>query len=331
MHTLFTFHLNASLRSRLPSILTNLRSRTLYHTFHRLLFGWWNSTIGFRRLQNVDPLFKQIIEPRLRMEIKLVWVRDLGTAMAQGLPFSFPICHCFSFFKTESSPLVADRKKKALSHAVKTWSEHTADIYISMTCFKAVAKHTIFPFVLIFFSRASRLVVLLYFDLHLPVCLPCVQTLYSPIFETLFLLFPTPHLEREKSQTHTVVPLKGSPWKQIALLAGRERTHSRVPSLLQRDPRPWPLTPVQWSRTDALGVALPLSFPPRSSSSSVVQTQAMWVFQHRGLWTAPMLLTCYPLFSYKNHFSIQRSWTAPVVHARAGWLNRGTGCRYKST
>lgn len=69
------------------------------------------------------------------------------------------------------------------------------------------------------------------------------------------------------------MPLKEAPWKQIALLAGRGSTNSRVPSLLRRDPGPWLLTPVQWSRTNTLGIALPPVPPsPRSSSSCFVQT-----------------------------------------------------------
>lgn len=55
----------------------------------------------------------------------------------------------------------------------------------------------------------------------------------------------------------------------------------------------------------------------------------MWVFQHYRLWTALTLLTCSPLLSHKKDFSIRGSETAPVVHPRASWLNRGTGHHYK--
>lgn len=87
-------------------------------------------------------LFKRIIELSLClwMEIKLVWMRDLGTTKAQGLPLSLPIRHSFFifFFKTECSPLVSDRKKMPPVRTVKTWSEHSAGISISSTRVKAV-------------------------------------------------------------------------------------------------------------------------------------------------------------------------------------------------
>lgn len=57
------------------------------------------------------------------MEIKLVRMRDLGTAEAQGLPLSHPICNSFFFFFflffNRELTSVSDRKKMPPVLAVK--------------------------------------------------------------------------------------------------------------------------------------------------------------------------------------------------------------------
>lgn len=52
-----------------------------------------------------------------------------------------------------------------------------------------------------------------------------------------------------------MVPLEEAPENKL-LFAGRDSTNCRVPSLLKRDPGPWTLTPVKWSQTNALGIAI---------------------------------------------------------------------------
>lgn len=52
-----------------------------------------------------------------------------------------------------------------------------------------------------------------------------------------------------------MVPLEEAPENKL-LFAGRDSSNCRVPSLLKRDPGPWTLTPVKWSQTNALGIAI---------------------------------------------------------------------------
>lgn len=84
-------------------------SQSVSH-FPKALFGWWKHMIGFGRLANVDSLFKGIIELSLClwMEIKLVRRRDMGTAKAQGLPLSLPMCN--SFLNRELTSCVRQEK-----------------------------------------------------------------------------------------------------------------------------------------------------------------------------------------------------------------------------
>lgn len=138
----------------------NLHSLQSVSRFPEAPFGWWNRTIGFGQWVNVDSLFKRIIELSLClwMEIKLVWMRDLGTAKAQGLPLSLPtrhsffLCVFFSNSNRELTSCVRQEKDASSMHCQNViWAFKLAFPYqahVWRLCW--LAKHTAISFLYCF-------------------------------------------------------------------------------------------------------------------------------------------------------------------------------------
>lgn len=289
----------------------------------------------------------------LWMEIKLVWMRDLGDGAGLWDSPSLSIS-AIAFLNRVLTSCVRREGKMPPVHAVRTWSERPAPHFhikdtcegccTVLTCKKKGKKHSLCHFTVLPFFQCF-----LCFTIHrlslavsspsrffphfwsLLICLPPSWTdalfLYHLNFLFWFWVFlllsrsPSP---LSSSTTHTVDSFWWSPWKQIAFTQGIGGTNSSSPLTAAAWPRGFDL----WPQLNEVGL-MPLNPPmprpssppsPRGpSSSSFVQA---WVFQHHGVRTAPLLL----IRSLTWRVS---AWTAPVVHPTAGWLSRGMGNHQK--
>lgn len=277
-------------------------------------------------------------------------------SLTLSLPLFPSASICLSFLNTELTSCIR-REKDASSlrcqnviwalswhfhiTVVRCWlAEHTAVSFLyCFLCFAILCLCLFLHLHLLFLSLFS-----IFMSVSPFICLPCKQTLYSsiasplPLSVFLFLFFFShslflSHLERnieaniKKPVSHCGAFWR-SPWKQIAFRRERQAQTAESPhccsttSGLELWPPP---NEAGLMRLESPSVPPPA---PRSSSSCFVQTCAMWVFQHHRLRTAPTLLSFCPLLSDED-FSAGRSWTAPIVYPRAGWLNRGTRLHYR--
>lgn len=111
-----------------------MRFYSLYHAFS-FFFGWWNYVIGFGR-PSADSLFKRIMELTLClwMEIKLVWMRDLGDGAGLWDSPSLSLS-AIAFLNRVLTSCVRREGKMPPVHAVRTWSERpTPHFHIKDTC-----------------------------------------------------------------------------------------------------------------------------------------------------------------------------------------------------
>lgn len=193
------------------------------------------------------------------MEIKLVWMRDLGTAEAQGLPLSFSVCH--SFLNRELTSCVREEKDGSSTHcqnviwALSQHFQYQGHVWRLLRCVD-LQNTLLFVFIVFFillFSICFELFRFFLFSILISVsvfiCLTCEHT-YSSIFQlSVFplLFLSLSYLERStgyyKKKKKTCLP-PWCPWKQIAFC--REAQHKQQnpftvaawPQALNFDPTP---------------------------------------------------------------------------------------------
>lgn len=236
MHTwctdipLFPFHFLSKSRSALSST-PHTKKLALLAVF---FWGWWNGARGFGRLANADSLFRRITEASLWMEIKLVWMKDLGTAKAQGLPLSRR-----SFLNRELTPGVREEKDASSTcrqNVIWAPSRHFHIKDMCEGCCSVDLQNTLlFHFFIVSFTSLFSVSVFTFSFFWSLYLYP-----FPPWTDVLFFSFSLSLLPWKKYRKHndTAVPFEEAPENKL-LFSERDGTNSRIASLLllQRDPQ----------------------------------------------------------------------------------------------
>lgn len=323
-----------------------MRFCSLYHAFF-FFFGWWNYVIGFGR-PSADSLFKRIMELTLClwMEIKLVWMRDLGDGAGLWDSPSLSLS-AIAFLNRVLTSCVRREGKMPPVHAVRTWSERpTPHFHIKdtcegcctvLTCKKKKERNTHTHSAISLFSLSfSIFSVLLFtvclsscphllvfspiFDLCLSVSLPREQTLYSSVILTSCFCFgfgfssfclALPHLSLHPLTYCGAFLMK--PLKTDCFHTGdRRHKQQQSPHCYSVTPGFWPLNPAQWSRTNAFesSDAPPLDPPHLPPPPKVLLLAPLYrreCFSTTGEDSSPAAHT----LSYMKGFSMDSSCCSP--------------------
>lgn len=231
----------------------------VYITLFFFFFGWWNYVIGFGR-PSADSLFKRIMELTLClwMEIKLVWMRDLGDGAGLWDSPSLSLS-AIAFLNRVLTSCVRRKGKMPPVHAVRTWSERpTPHFHIKDTCegcctvltCKKKRKETLTltlpfhcsPFLSVFSlfyyspSVSRRVLTFSFFPWTDALFLCHLNFLFLFWFWFFLLLSRSP--SPLSSPPHILWSLfDEAPENRLLSHRGQAAQTAAVPSLLQRDPR----------------------------------------------------------------------------------------------